>query len=121
MIYLLIVNISLIISFVLYKLIFRKLTFFQWNRIYLIGMVVFSLLAPVGIFIELPKTEMISNHIPQVDLGTYMDVEIGSPIEKKTSFSVGYSCQDLLDRSGNRFFFPGDTDQATCSGIAFFS
>jgi len=78
MIYLLIVNISLIISFVLYKLIFRKLTFFQWNRIYLIGMVVFSLLAPVGIFIELPKTEMISNHIPQVDLGTYMDVEIGS-------------------------------------------
>ena len=82
MIYLLIVNISLIISFVLYKLIFRKLTFFQWNRIYLIGTVIFSLLAPVGVFIELPKAEMISYHIPQVDLGTYMDVEIGSPAEQ---------------------------------------
>ncbi|MDR0262952.1 MAG: energy transducer TonB [Sphingobacterium sp.] len=79
MIYLLIVNISLIISFVLYKLIFRKLTFFQWNRIYLIGTVVFSLLAPVGVFIELPKAEIIAYHIPQVDLETYMDVEIGSP------------------------------------------
>jgi hypothetical protein len=49
-------------------------------------MVAFSLLAPVGIFIELPKTEMIFNHIPQVDLGTYMDVEIGSPIEKNLFF-----------------------------------
>jgi len=82
MIYLLIVNVSLIVSFVLYKLIFRKLTFFQWNRIYLIGMAIFSLLAPIGVFIELPKTQMISYHIPRVDLGTYMDVEIGSPTEQ---------------------------------------
>ena len=82
MIYLLIVNVSLIVSFVLYKLIFRKLTFFQWNRIYLIGMAIFSLLAPIGVFIELPKAQMISYHIPRVDLGTYMDVEIGSPTEQ---------------------------------------
>ena len=82
MIYLLIVNVSLIISLALYRLIFRKLTFFQWNRVYLIGMILFSLLAPIGIFIELPKAEMISYHIPQVDLGTYMDVEIGAPVEQ---------------------------------------
>ncbi|MGE8429832.1 MAG: energy transducer TonB [Sphingobacterium sp.] len=105
MIYLLIVNISLIISFVLYKLIFRKLTFFQWNRIYLIGMVVFSLLAPVGIFIELPKTEMISNHIPQVDLGIYMDVEIGSPIEEKPLFLLDILTKMYWIGVGVAFFF----------------
>lgn len=86
MIYLLIVNVSLIISFVLYKLIFRRLTFFQWNRIYLIGMSIFSLLAPVGIFIELPKTELISKHLVKIDLGTYVDIGIGSSIEQPLFF-----------------------------------
>jgi len=82
MIYLLIVNISLIISFVLYKLIFRRLTFFQWNRIYLIGMALFSLLAPIGIFIELPNIEIVEYEIPHVDLITYMDIAIGGPQEQ---------------------------------------
>lgn len=82
MIYLLIVNVSLIISFALYRLIFRKLTFFQWNRIYLIGMIIFSLLAPIGIFIELPKAEIIAFSIPMVDLSGYMDMAISSPKEQ---------------------------------------
>ncbi|MGE8293317.1 MAG: energy transducer TonB [Sphingobacterium sp.] len=82
MIYLLIVNVSLIISFVLYRLIFRKLTFFQWNRVYLIGMIFFSLLAPIGIFIELPKAELIAYSIPMVDLSGYMDIAISSPKEQ---------------------------------------
>jgi len=82
MIYLLIVNVSLIISFVLYRLIFRKLTFFQWNRIYLTGMILFSLLAPIGIFIELPKAAMIPYSIPAVDLSGYMDIAISTPKEQ---------------------------------------
>jgi len=82
MIYLLIVNVSLIISFALYRLIFRKLTFFQWNRVYLIGMILFSLLAPIGIFIELPKTEIIAYSIPMVDLSEYMDIVISSTKEQ---------------------------------------
>ncbi|MFU1858810.1 energy transducer TonB [Sphingobacterium sp. NGMCC 1.201703] len=82
MIYLMIVNVSLIISFALYRLIFRKLTFFQWNRIYLIGMIIFSLLAPIGIFIELPKNEVIAYSIPMVDLSGYMDIAISSPKEQ---------------------------------------
>src|SRR5690606_12089623 len=73
MIYLLIVNVSLTISFMLYWLIFRKLTFFQWNRMYLIGMLFFSLLAPIGIFIELPDSEMVEYRIPIVDLDGYLD------------------------------------------------
>lgn len=72
MIYLLIVNVSLTISFMLYWLIFRKLTFFQWNRMYLIGMLFFSLLAPIGIFIELPDSEMVEYRIPMVDLDGYL-------------------------------------------------
>lgn len=79
MIYLLIVNVSLIVSFMLYTLIFRKLTFFQWNRIYLIGMIFFSLLAPVGVFIELPKSDMMSYSVPIVDLSVYMDITVSSP------------------------------------------
>lgn len=43
MIYLLIVNIALAIGFGLYQISFRKLTFFQWNRFYLLGMVILSL------------------------------------------------------------------------------
>lgn len=82
MIYLLIVNVSLIISFALYRLIFRKLTFFQWNRVYLIGMIFFSLLAPIGIFIELPKAEIIAYSIPMVDLSGYMEIAINSPKEQ---------------------------------------
>lgn len=82
MIYLLIVNVSLIISFALYKLIFQKLTFFQWNRVYLIGMIIFSLLAPIGIFIELPKAEIIAYSIPMVDLSGYMEIAINSPKEQ---------------------------------------
>lgn len=76
MIYLLIVNVSLIISLLLYRLIFRKLTFFRWNRIYLMGMLVFSVLAPIGIFIELPTTEIVDYGIPTVDLSTYMNMTI---------------------------------------------
>lgn len=82
MIYLLIVNVSLIIGFVLYRLIFRKLTFFQWNRVYLIGMIFFSLLAPIGIFIELPNAQIIAYSIPMVDLSGYMDIAISSPQEQ---------------------------------------
>ncbi|MEI2274985.1 M56 family metallopeptidase [Sphingobacterium sp. ML3W] len=85
MIYLLIVNVSLIISFALYRLIFRKLTFFQWNRVYLIGMIFFSLLAPIGIFIELPKAEIIAYSIPMVDLSGYMEIAINSPKEQPIS------------------------------------
>ncbi|MDR3009177.1 MAG: energy transducer TonB [Sphingobacterium sp.] len=82
MIYLLIVNVSLIISLALYRLIFRKLTFFQWNRVYLIGMILFSLLAPIGIFIELPKAQVNAYSIPVVDLSGYMDIAISSPKEQ---------------------------------------
>lgn len=53
MIYLLLVNIALAIGFALYQLSFRQLTFFQWNRFYLLGMVLISLLIPVGIYIDL--------------------------------------------------------------------
>lgn len=108
MIYLLIVNVSLIISFALYRLIFRKLTFFQWNRVYLIGMILFSLLAPIGIFIELPKTPVIAYSIPVVDLSGYMDIAISSPKEQPIYLvdiltyvywvGVGVACVLLLFR-----------------------
>lgn len=46
-IYLLLVNISLILCFLLYQVFFRKLTFFQWNRFYLLGAVTISFLMPL--------------------------------------------------------------------------
>ena len=50
--YLLKVNLAILICLALYRLAFRKFTFFQWNRFYLLGSVVLSLLLPL---ISLPR------------------------------------------------------------------
>lgn len=46
--YLLEVNCSLVIGAVLYFLVFRQLSFFQWNRYFILGLCLLSLLLPFG-------------------------------------------------------------------------
>ncbi len=54
--YLIKTNLALMLCLALYRVAFRKLTFFQWNRFYLLGSVVLSLILPL---IHLPwKTFM---------------------------------------------------------------
>lgn len=45
--YMIKVNLAIVIFWTLYRVAFRKLTFFQWNRFYLIGSIVLSLILPL--------------------------------------------------------------------------
>ena len=45
--YLIKVNLALVLFWALYHVAFRKLTFFQWNRFYLMGSLVFSFILPL--------------------------------------------------------------------------
>ena len=47
LIYLIKVNLALMLCWALYWVAFKKLTFFQWNRFYLLGSVVLSLILPL--------------------------------------------------------------------------
>lgn len=92
MVYLLLVNIALAIGFGLYQICFRKLTFFQWNRIYLLSIVVLSLLIPVGLFIDISGLFVTDEVIPQVNFVEVMDM-IYVPI---TVVKTSYSLMDFL-------------------------
>lgn len=53
MMYLILVNLSLILFFGVYYIVFRRLTFFHWNRIFLIGAALLSIFLPLLQYIEL--------------------------------------------------------------------
>lgn len=68
MIYLFLSNITLLLCYALYSIFFKRLTFFQWNRIYLLGSVMLSLIIPIGLFIDFPTHASIDLSIPSVDV-----------------------------------------------------
>lgn len=76
MIYLIIVNTALLISFGLYHLCFRKLTFFQWNRLYLVGSILIALLIPIGLFVDLSSFIVEDIDLPTIYLGEMIDAPI---------------------------------------------
>ncbi|MCY4778136.1 M56 family metallopeptidase [Sphingobacterium sp. UT-1RO-CII-1] len=53
MMYLILVNLSLILFFGVYYIVFRRLTFFHWNRIFLIGAGLLSIFLPLLQYLEL--------------------------------------------------------------------
>lgn len=74
MIYLLLVNAALAVGFGLYQICFRKLTFFQWNRFYLLGMVAISMLVPIGLYIDVSSIFVTDEIIPYMDLSDVTDI-----------------------------------------------
>ncbi|TJZ61259.1 energy transducer TonB [Sphingobacterium olei] len=76
MVYLILVNISLIVCYTLYSLFFKKLTFFQWNRCYLLGALIISLLIPIGLFVDMSSNSMLEQTLPTIDLHMMMDVDV---------------------------------------------
>lgn len=92
MVYLLLVNIALTIGFGLYHICFRKLTFFQWNRLYLLGIVVLAILIPIGLFIDISSLIAEDEVIPQVNFIEVMDV-MYIPMAVAQTY---YSLVDLL-------------------------
>ena len=73
MIYLLIVTLALAIGYALYLISFRNLTFFQWNRFYLLGMVLVSLLIPIGLFIDLSMYFSVAENLPTIHFTSVID------------------------------------------------
>ena len=88
--YLIKVNLALMISWALYRVAFKNLTFFQWNRFYLLGSVVLSLILP------LLRLQLNGTMVAVVDVGgidwTYMDHLVTTPValtEQTGSWSPG--------------------------------
>lgn len=88
MIYLLIVTIALAIGFALYQLSLRNLTFFQWNRFYLVGMVLISLLIPIGVFIDLTSFLTTRETLPVIYFSDIIAIEAVPIIHTNTSLDL---------------------------------
>src|SRR5690606_17949131 len=84
MTYLILANMSLILFFVIYVLVLKPLTFFQWNRAYLLSSIVISFAVPLLQFVDLSQhkevyqplaiidfVEMESVHMTQTVSGNY--------------------------------------------------
>lgn len=78
LVYLIKVNLALVFCWALYRVAFRKLTFFQWNRIYLLASVVLSLILP------LLRLQLKTNLVAVADIGgidwTYIDHLASTPV-----------------------------------------
>lgn len=68
MVYIIIANISLIVYFGIYALFLKNLTFFNWNRIYLLGALGMSFLLPLCQLVDLNPNKDIYKNIPVIDI-----------------------------------------------------
>ena len=82
MTYLLIANFSLLLFYLLYILLLKGLTFFQWNRIYLLGTLFLSYMLPLLAYIDVDTQEDIYNTLPIVYTQTagILVIEAGSSV-----------------------------------------
>jgi len=78
LVYLIKVSMALVLCWALYRAAFRKLTFFQWNRIYLLASVVLSLILP------LLRLQLKTKLVAAADIGgidwTYVDHLASTPV-----------------------------------------
>jgi hypothetical protein len=92
LVYLIQVNMALLFCWALYRVAFRKLTFFQWNRYYLMGSVVLSLFLPL---LRLPQ----NSPAGVADLGaidwSYVDHFASTPVAL-TPYAAGWSPRWIL-------------------------
>lgn len=98
LIYLLKVSCSLLVFYSVFYLFFRKLTFFEWNRAYLLTGILFSYLAPLFTF-ELPsKVNQISSRAVNTvfvleDVSPLTQV---SPLKEAEKWGIHFSMEALL-------------------------
>ena len=90
LIYLIKVNLAIILCWALYRVAFKKLTFFQWNRFYLLGSVVLSLILPL-LRLQWKSAMVAAADIRGIDW-TYVDHLASTPLvlsEQAESWSPG--------------------------------
>ncbi|WDF68055.1 M56 family metallopeptidase [Sphingobacterium oryzagri] len=95
MVYLILVNITLTVCYLLYRYFFKRLTFFQLNRCYLLGAIVISLVIPIGLFIDIPTNGFIKEQLPTVDLSMLMTESFVIGIDQNNAFSLGKLLQQV--------------------------
>ena len=78
LVYLIKVNLALMLCWALYRVAFRKLTFFQWNRIFLMASVVLSFILPL-LRLQLKTTLVAAADIGGIDW-TYVDHLASTPL-----------------------------------------
>ncbi|QQD14512.1 energy transducer TonB [Sphingobacterium sp. UDSM-2020] len=92
--YLILANTSLVICYLLYYLVLRKLTFFQGNRIYLLVAVLLSFTLPAIQFVDLSEMDYKTTLIPAISLEL---TEFSIPeIEGKQQFWQLHSNVELI-------------------------
>lgn len=69
MAYLILANISLVVFFGIYVLVLKRLTFFQWNRVYLLSAVAISFLISLLQFVDLSHHKEVYQPLAVIDLG----------------------------------------------------
>lgn len=67
MTYLILANLSLILFFVIYVLVLKRLTFFQWNRIYLLSAIAVSFVIPLLQFVDLSHDREVYQPLVMID------------------------------------------------------
>ncbi|WP_344673059.1 energy transducer TonB [Sphingobacterium kyonggiense] len=66
MIYILLVNVALVLFYLLYRFGLKRLTFFRLNRIYLNSILLFSLVLPIGMYLQYEVPDAMIVQIPEI-------------------------------------------------------
>jgi len=71
MVYFIISNTLLLVFFLIYHFRLRKLTFYSWNRWYILGSIVLAFSLPFLLFVDYQLPKMIAIHLPSLELNNF--------------------------------------------------
>src|SRR5690606_33376594 len=88
MTYLILANLSLILFFVVYILVLKHLTFFQWNRVYLLVAIAVSFVMPLLQFVDLSHHREIYRPLAIIDSAEMEYLDVTDMVVYKDSWSA---------------------------------
>lgn len=91
MTYLILANVSLILFFGIYLLVLKPLTFFQWNRIYLLSTVAISFAIPLLQFLDLSQHKEVYQPLVVIDF-----VELKAVQTDAVTYNYAWSAMDWV-------------------------
>ncbi|PRD52686.1 M56 family metallopeptidase [Sphingobacterium gobiense] len=87
MTYLILANLSLMLFFGIYILVLKRLTFFQWNRIYLLSAIVVSFAIPLLQFVDLSHHREVYRPLAMIDFAEMDTVSLADEAAHNHSWS----------------------------------
>ncbi|NGM66401.1 TonB family protein [Sphingobacterium sp. SGR-19] len=88
MTYLILANLSLILFFGIYVLVLKHLTFFQWNRIYLLSAIAVSFVIPLLQFVDLSHHREVYRPLAMIDFAEMEAVGVTDTLAHNNSWST---------------------------------